>query len=460
MTPEIDLSKLTVAEKDALILSLLPLVGRLEAALARIAELEKRLAKFERPAKTPDNSSLPPSKGQKVDRPAGAKPPRPPRPGIGRTLHPDPDRVVDATLDACPYCAAAFPVARQTAQQVYDRIELPPIKPDVTRVRLFGGRCACCGERATAPAPSGLEPGSPFGQSIAVLVVYLHYAHAIGLERLAALMGDIFGLAISEGAISNMLARAREPLLAAASTIQAAVTASPVVCSDETSARVSGKTWWEWVFVGTLAVLHIIRPSRGKAVVADLFGTLQPLVWVSDMLGSQRGHAVQWQVCLAHLLRDARYAVQCGDTEFSAAFKRLLLRAVAIGRRRPTLQDTTLTQYHADLDRRLDRIMAAVPLGEPGRKLRKRIAANRAHLFVFVANRDVPYTNNVSERHLRPSVIFRKVTNGFRCQWGAETYAAFRSVISTAKANRAPVLDVLRFVLAAQSSVEPLAEVG
>ena len=77
---------------------------------------------------------------------------------------------------------------------MYDRIELPPIKPDITRVRLLGGRCACCGERATAPAPSGLEPGSPFGQSIAALVVYLHYAHAIGLERLAALMGDIFRL--------------------------------------------------------------------------------------------------------------------------------------------------------------------------------------------------------------------------------------------------------------------------
>ena len=51
-----------MAEKDALILSLLPLVGQLEAALSRIAELEKRLAAFERPPKTPDDSSLPPSK--------------------------------------------------------------------------------------------------------------------------------------------------------------------------------------------------------------------------------------------------------------------------------------------------------------------------------------------------------------------------------------------------------------
>ena len=73
---------------------------------------------------------------------------------------------------------------------------------------------------------------------------------------------------------------------------------------------------------------------------------------------------------------------------------------------------------------------------------------------------EAPYTNNVSERHLRPSVIFRKATNGFRCEWGAETYAAFRSVVSTAKVNRASVLDVLRFVLAAHSPADHIAGVG
>jgi transposase len=292
------------------------------------------------------------------------------------------------------------------------------------------------------------------------MVVYLHYAHAIGMERLVLLMDELFSLSISEGAISNILARAREPLLAATATIQAVVLASPVVCSDETSARVKGKNWWEWVFVGTLAVLHIIRSSRGKALVTALFEETRPAVWVSDMLGSQRGHGVLWQVCLAHLLRDAAYAIECGDTAFSTPFRRLLLRAIAIGRRRKMLKDTTLAQYLYNLDRRLDRIVAAVPLGEQGRKLRKRIAANRAHLFVFMTNRDVPYTNNVSERHLRPSVIFRKVTNGFRCEWGAETYAAFRSVVSTAKANSASVLDTIRFVLSSQMVQEAFANPG
>ena len=453
MTPLPELSQLSHAEKDALIRALhaqLGLAQQTIAALeARIAALEARLDELSRPPKTPDNSSKPPSQGQKGNRPApGQRPPRKGRPGVGRALHPDPDRVVDAKLSACPNCQAVFPEASQTPQQVYERIELPPIKPDVTQVRLFGGRCGCCGQRVMAAAPAGLPPGSPFGQSIAALVVYLHYAHAIGLERLSRLMDELFSLSISEGAISNLLARAREPLLAAAATIREVVTASSVVCSDETSARVIGKNWWEWVFVSTLAVLHVIRPSRGKVVVQSLFGSFKPTVWVSDMLGSQRGHGMQWQVCLAHLLRDATYAIECGDTAFSAAFKRLLLRAIAIGRRREMLKDTTLQQYLADLERRLDRIIAAVPIGEPGRKLRKRIAANRAHLFVFITNRDVPYTNNISERHLRPSVVFRKVTNGFRSDWGAETYAAFRSVVSTAKANGAHVLGVLRFVLA------------
>ena len=453
MTSLPDLSRLSHAEKDTLILALFAQLAaaheRIAAQDARILALEARLDELTRPPKTPDNSSKPPSQGQKQDRPSPTDRKRS-----------DPDQRVDAMLPACPKCNAAFPEASQTPQHVYERIELPPIKPHVTRVRLFGGRCACCGEQVTADAPTGLERGSPFGHSIAAIVVYLHYAHAIGMERLALLMDELFSLSISEGAISNILARARGPLLAAAATIQAVVVASPVVCSDETSARVKGKNWWEWVFVGTLAVLHIIQPSRGKAVVTALFGEIRPAVWVSDMLGSQRGHGVLWQVCLAHLLRDAAYAIECGDTAFSAPFRLLVLRAIAIGRRREVLKDTTLAQYLYNLDRRLDRIMAAVPLGEPGRKLRKRIAANRAHLFVFMTNRAVPYTNNVSERHLRPSVIFRKVTNGFRCEWGAETYAAFRSVVSTAKANSASVLDTVRFVLSPQTAREVLITPG
>lgn len=98
--------------------------------------------------------------------------------------------------------------------------------------------------------------------------------------------------------------------------------------------RVAGKTWWEWVFVTKAAVFSRVRPG----------------VWACDALGSQRGHAERWQMCLAHLLRDAQWAIDCGDTGFSVLFKLwLLLRAMAIGRRRESLRDSALVQYRADL---------------------------------------------------------------------------------------------------------------
>lgn len=45
----------------------------------------------------------------------------------------------------------------------------------------------------------------------------------------------------------------------------------------------------------------------------------------------------------------------------------------------------------------------------------------------------VDATNNVSERALRPSVIQRKVTNGYRAKWAADAEAALRTTVDTAR---------------------------
>jgi transposase len=61
-----NLDHLSHAEKDARIRALWTQVQRLTA---RVAALEARLGE---PSKTPDNSSLPPSKGQKPNQPEKA----------------------------------------------------------------------------------------------------------------------------------------------------------------------------------------------------------------------------------------------------------------------------------------------------------------------------------------------------------------------------------------------------
>ena len=45
----------------------------------------------------------------------------------------------------------------------------------------------------------------------------------------------------------------------------------------------------------------------------------------------------------------------------------------------------------------------------------------------------VDATNNACERALRPSVIQRKVTNGYRAMWAAEGEADIRTVVDTAR---------------------------
>jgi transposase len=265
----------------------------------------------------------------------------------------------------------------------------------------------------------------------------------------------VFGLTIGEGAIANMLARAEAPLLAAAAPIAAAVRASPVVASDETSARVCGKTWWQWVLLSSTAICHVIADTRAASVVTAFMAGARPEVWVADRYGGQLGHGVVRQMCLAHLLRDAKYAIEEGDTVFAPGFRLLLLRAVAIGKRRDTLKDSTLAQYRADLDRRPDRLLSGrEPKTKAAPCLFQAMRRDRDDLFRFVTRRDVPYTNNACERALRPSVIFRKVTNCFRAEWGARVYAAAASVIATGRLHGLSAIDALPAALAGVPNIQ------
>ena len=450
MTVGPDVSGLSHAQKDALIASLMAQVAALmtqvAALTAKVAELE---AKLGLPPKTPDNSSLPPSKGQKTSAPAAPKAKARPHSGAYRPLHPDPTSRREFRALRCQGCGADVSGAAQRPCETYDRVEIPQMEPDVTRVTLHGGVCPCCARRFKAEPPPGLEPGSPFGPNLRAFVIYLRCVQGIPMARLVDVLKDLFGLDISEGALVNILSGSRGPFAAQTNLIKARLLSGTALASDETGMRVGKANWWLWVFHHGDSAVFVADKHRSKAVVEAFLGEWRPDYWVSDRLGSQMGWARrEHQVCLAHLIRDVQYAADAGDCMFAPSMKGLLKRACAIGRRRPTLTDGTLKVYEADLERRLDRLLALTPTSPAGRKILRVIKKVRQNLFVFMANRHIEPTNNGSERSLRPCAIYRKITNGFRSEWGAKLYADIRSVVETARRRATRAIDAIRLTLA------------
>jgi transposase len=446
-------------DKDALIERLLGQVADLTARLdrlaaenaalrARVAELEEKLGQ---PPKTPVNSSTPPSQGRKASSATAAKPKSKPHKGAHRALHPNPTHKREMTANHCQHCGTDVSAQRQWACEAYDHIEIPPIEPVITRITLHGGVCPCCAKTFKAAPPSDMRPGSPFGENLRALVIYLRFTQGISFERLAQLLSDLFGLDISEGALVNMLEAAREAFSAQMGRVREKLLSGTALCSDETGLRVGKTNWWLWVFHHEDSAVFIAAATRAKTVVAEFLGAFRPDFWVSDRYGGQLGWAQKEnQICLAHLIRDAQFAIDAGDEIFAPGFRHLLGRACRIGRRRSQLADSTLKTYAARLETKLDELMALCPANAQGLKFQRAIKKVRRHLFVFVTNRDIPPTNNGSERALRPCAVFRKITNGFRTEWGAKLYADIRSVIETARRRSIGALDSIRLTLAGQ----------
>jgi transposase len=449
-----DLSRLSHAEKDALIHALW---SQVQALTARGVALEARLGQ---PPKTPDNPSVPPSKGQKPNRPEKAKRQGPRkgslgRDGGGRALSADPDDVVVAKPARCRHCQAALADADRTLDARYDKIDLPQVRPVVTRVERYAGHCRCCGATTLAAVPQGLEPGTPFSLNIVALAMYLRFVHAVSYKRLSRLLLDLFGLSISEGALDAAFRRGKPQFDADVAAILARLRRARVIYSDETGVRIDGRGCWNWVFQNADVVIHVVRRSRGAGVVAEVLAGHRPALWVSDLYGAQQNHADGWQICLAHQLRDCQYAIDAGDAVFAPRMKALLLRAVVLARRHRTLADSTRRQYRRRLDHDLDAIMALTPSHHDGRRLRKRYGKLRAHLFTFLDHPELAADNNSSERELRPTATYRKVTGGFRSNWGADLFAAVRSVIGTAARHRRDAYQAIRDTLYGQSAFAP-----
>jgi transposase len=430
--------------------------AEIERQRAEIAVLRARLG---RPKKTPRNSSVPPSQGAKpnaaANPPAEATHPRWGHPGAHRPLCEHPTVVKDMRAATCPHCAADLSGVEQSAGETYDHVEIPLAPAVTTRIILRRGTCPCCRQAFKTQPPPGMEPGSPFGENLRASVLHLRQCHAISYERLVSVLDVQFGVQLSEGALASMLKAAAAAFAAQVAPIRSRLLAGTVIGSDETRFRVGKANWWLWVFQNADSCCFVVEPGRDKDVIERFLGGVRPRVWISDRFGSQAGWGEKHQACLAHLLRDAQYALDSGDTVLAGQVIALLCRAIRVWRHRerlirrcgPGVIEAFFWRHFLALSEMVAQPIAGNAAAE---KFRRSLVRWQDKLFVFLLEPEAAPTNNGSEQALRWSAVFRKVTNCFRSVWGARLHADVRSVIETARRRGIGALEAILLTLRGQ----------
>ncbi len=399
------------------------------------AELIELVLRLQRPEKTSRTSSKPPSTDRKERReqarPGGAKPGHE---GHSRVLSPNPDRVVDHAPQQCPCCCIALsPDLPSEEVSVHERIELPEIKPLIEHHRRLAVQCPGCGTRVVA-APPPAAAGTPFGPRLHALATYLKTFQSLSYERLQATLADLFGLPVSQGGLMNMLRRAQGCFQPGREQAVAALRQAKVAASDETGVRIEGANAYHWVFRCKEAVVHHAAPTRAASVVREMMDGHQPEVWLSDRYSAQQGHGLAQQTCLAHLARDVAYALEASDDPVPFRLKLWLTSAFALADGVAHLAASTVAAKRRALERSLAAILVAPTTCDLAGALQGKVRRARDQLLTFADwGGTVEATNNACERDLRPAVIQRKVTNGYRAMWAAEGEADVRSVVATAR---------------------------
>jgi transposase len=232
----------------------------------------------------------------------------------------------------------------------------------------------------------------------------------------------------------NLLRRAQGHFEGGQMSAISALRRAEMVASDETGVRIEGANAYHWVFRSPEAVVHHAAPTRAASVVRDMMDGHRPALWLSDRYAAQQGHGVAHQTCLAHLARDIAYAVEASDDPVPWRLQIWLDAVFAVAGRVTSLAASTLAAKRRTLDRHLAGILTTASSCDLTRTLQAKISRARDQLLTFLDHPGlVEVTNNACERALRPAVVQRKVTNGYRAMWAAEGEAAVRTVVDTAR---------------------------
>lgn len=281
------------------------------------------------------------------------------------------------------------------------------------------------------------------GENVSKHVVLAYIYYDMSYSQIKTFCQTYFGLAISDGEISNMLKRHAQGLQSYQTDLVSHLN-SQVACHYDESVypvQEEGKGKYVWTRTGLDgSSLFLIGRSRGKDNIHDLLqGAPDSQVAITDGYGAYTNMFKHHQLCWAHVHRKVRDLAQshvlekdvkrhCMKTyeEFSQIYEDI--RSYI---EQPFVLNTRRKQKQ-QLNQQL--LNWSTPSQQDPEKLVKVKQHIQNYVNKYLTCLDfegVPCDNNAAERALRPLVIKRKKSFGTKTQRGAETLGTLFSAINS-----------------------------
>lgn len=414
------------------------------------------------------NSSRPPSSDGYSKKPALPKEKRGKQGGQqdhkGRTLHQveEPNIVLDCYPGTCG-CGHEIAEGQCSLLEKRQVFDLPKPRLIVTEHRIFGTTCAVCGQLVKGDAPEGVNAPVQYGRKAKTFAVLLNSHYKLPFKKVRALFDDMFGYAINESTIYSAARQSYEKLGPSEEIIKSKVIESDVANVDESGIRISGKLAWLHTATTLLHTYLFVHQKRGmealesdKSILDKFRGWLVHDCWGSYFKFDQLKHAL----CCAHILRELEALIENGQSKWAKSFKTFLMQVYL-------LPFEERVRRRQQIESRYKKICEIGHKMEPaptrtdgkrgrckrtkGRNLVERLQREQEAVLAFAFNKEVPFTNNLAERDIRPVKVKLKISNCFRSFEGAEIYARIESFISTARKQNRNVFDELCNTLEGQN---------
>jgi transposase len=355
----------------------------------------------------------------------------------------NPDIIIEHKPEFCNHCGNDLsdkPTELIMCRQVVD---IPPIVPQYSEHRVFRTICTC-GHQTESSFPEGVNAPICYGANVEATIAYMHTRQYIPFERMSEYFSDVCNMSISQGTICEILERFARKALPAYQLIAKEVETGKVVGTDETGAKVNGKSGWFWTWQGKLSTFIAFSRNRGTATINANFSkgfenaVLVHDCWKSHFETKSKTH----QLCIAHLLRELKFFEERYHQHWATLFKQLLYDALELKK------NLTPSQYYYPIIQRTklaDRltVLLQTPIPEDMKEVysfHKRMVKYKDYIFTFLYHPEVPPDNNASERAIRNIKVKQKVSGQFKTERGAQIYAIIRSVTETCIKNGQNIL--------------------